>query len=58
VNWVFAYLFAKKDRANISDKELAAFRRLADLYRQKPLADVEKEVKISELQEICDENEE
>jgi hypothetical protein len=30
--WVYAYLFAKKDRANISADELAAFRRLADGY--------------------------
>ncbi|MGF6177316.1 hypothetical protein ABIE33_005636 [Ensifer sp. 4252] len=28
--WVFAYLFAKKDRANIDDDELLAFRKLAD----------------------------
>jgi hypothetical protein len=31
--WVYAFLFAKKDRANISAAELAAFRELADLYR-------------------------
>lgn len=29
--WVFAYLFAKKDRANIDDDELLAFRKLAEL---------------------------
>lgn len=28
-HWVFAYLFAKKDRANIDADELAAFRKLA-----------------------------
>lgn len=28
--WVFAYLFAKKDRANIDDDELLAFRKLAE----------------------------
>ena len=26
-NWVYAYLFAKKDRANISPDELAAFKK-------------------------------
>ena len=29
--WVFTYLFAKKDRANIDDNELQAFRKLAEL---------------------------
>ncbi len=32
---MFAYLFAKKDRANIDDDELLAFRKLAELYRRK-----------------------
>jgi hypothetical protein len=56
--WVFAYLFAKKDRANISNEELLAFRRLADLYRLKKPSDVEKEVKIGELEEICNDKNE
>src|SRR5271157_4046950 len=30
--WVYAYLFAKKDRANIGDNELTDFRALAALY--------------------------
>src|SRR5471032_2149338 len=30
--WVYAYLFAKKDRANISPDELAEFRKLAHEY--------------------------
>ena len=30
--WVFEYLFAKMDRANIDDDELAAFRLLAKSY--------------------------
>jgi len=29
--WVFAYLFAKKDKANIDDGELADFRDLASI---------------------------
>jgi hypothetical protein len=33
-------LFAKKDRANISDAELRNFRRLADLYARKTPADI------------------
>lgn len=38
--WVFAYLFAKKDRANIDDDELLAFRKLAELYRRKTQAEL------------------
>jgi hypothetical protein len=30
--WVYEYLFAKKDRANINDEELAEFRKLAKVY--------------------------
>ena len=30
--WIFEYLFAKKDRANISGDELAEFRKLAKAY--------------------------
>jgi hypothetical protein len=31
--WVYAALFAKKDRANIEDNELEILRELADLYK-------------------------
>jgi hypothetical protein len=31
-HWVYEYLLAKKDRDNIDDKELAAFRKLARAY--------------------------
>lgn len=51
--WVFTYLFAKKDRANIDDNELLAFRKLADLYRQKTPGDLDAELKTGALQEIC-----
>ncbi len=50
--WVFAYLFAKKDRANIDDDELLAFRKLADLYRRKTKADLEAEIETGALLEI------
>lgn len=30
--WVYAYLFAKKDRENIDDDELVEFRKLAKVY--------------------------
>jgi hypothetical protein len=50
--WVFAYLFAKKDRVNIDDNELLAFRKLADLYRRKTKADLEAEIVTGALLEI------
>ena len=50
--WVFVYLFAKKDRANIDDEELASFRALADLYARKTDVDIAKEVHLKELVEI------
>lgn len=51
--WVYAYLFAKKDRANIGDDELVEFRALADLYARKIDADIAQEMRLNELVEIC-----
>ena len=51
--WAYAYLFAKKDRPNIDDDELRAFRKLADLYARKTDAEIETELKAKELVEIC-----
>jgi hypothetical protein len=51
--WVYAYLFAKKDRANIDDDELSAFRELADLYAAKSEEHIAKELAVKELVEIC-----
>jgi hypothetical protein len=51
--WVYAYLFAKKDRANIEGDELKAFRKLADLYAAKTDVEIGKELKTNELVEIC-----
>ena len=51
--WVYAYLFAKKDRANIDVDELVRFRAFADLYTRKTDADIAKEVQLKELVEIC-----
>ncbi|MCO6180722.1 type II toxin-antitoxin system RelE/ParE family toxin [Ciceribacter sp. RN22] len=49
--WMFAYLFAKKDQANIEDDELLAFRKLADFYRRKTNAYLEAEVETGALLE-------
>ena len=51
--WVFAYLFAKKDRSNISQDELLAFRKLAGLYREKTSDAVQREIQSGALEEIC-----
>ena len=51
--WVYAYLFAKQDRANIDDDELSAFRKLADLYRSKTEAALTAELQNGALVEIC-----
>ena len=51
--WVYAYLFAKKDRANIELDELKAFRKLADLYAAKTDVEIGKELETKELVEIC-----
>ncbi len=53
--WVYAYLFAKKDRENIDDDELAAFRDLAEVYAAKSAEDIAKELAAKALVEICDE---
>lgn len=55
--WVFAYLFAKQDRANIDDDELEAFRKLAELYRRKTEKDLEAELTAGALMEICHDSE-
>jgi hypothetical protein len=54
--WVYTYLFAKKDRANIQDDELTAFRNLANLYAQKTDTEIARELENKELLEICHEN--
>jgi hypothetical protein len=51
--WVYTYLFAKKDRANIEEDELKTFRRLAELYANKTADDIEEELLSMALVEIC-----
>lgn len=51
--WVYAYLFAKKDRANIDGKELAAFRKLASAYEGLGDAQIAQLVVAGEFVEIC-----
>ncbi len=51
-HWVFAYLFAKKDRANIDPDELAAFRKLAQAYGRMTDAELASALSQGDLQEL------
>ena len=51
--WVYQFLFAKKDRDNIEDDELAAFKQLSKHYAQLSDEQVDKMLKIREFLEIC-----
>jgi hypothetical protein len=55
--WVYTYLFAKKDRANIEDKDLADLRAFAALFARKTDADIGMEMRLKELLEICHDEE-
>jgi hypothetical protein len=55
--WVYAFLFAKKNKSNIDQDELRGFRGYADLFGQKTDADIAKELQLKELVEICHGNE-
>jgi len=56
-NWVFAYLFAKKDRANVDDAELAGFRRLAKSYEGLSDRQIGKMLSDRDFVEITDDDE-
>jgi len=51
--WIFAYLFAKKDRANIENDELLAFRLLAHSYAGLTEQQVGQLVVNGDFVEIC-----
>lgn len=50
--WIYEYLFAKKDLDNIDDSELHDFRKLAKLYAELSVEQIEKLVKNKSLIEI------
>lgn len=54
--WIYQYLFAKKDRENIDEDELVAFRKLAAAYAKLNLATLMQMVQDQELMEICHDN--
>jgi len=51
--WVYEYLFAKKDRDNIDDDELTAFRLLAKSYAGLTEQQVDQLVSEKHFAEIC-----
>lgn len=55
--WIFEYLFAKKDRANIEDDELEDFRTLAKSYSMLNAQQIARLLEDKDLTEICHGNE-
>lgn len=51
--WVFEYLFAKKDRANIAEDELIEFRKLAKAYALLNDEQIRRLVQNHAWKEIC-----
>ena len=54
-HWIFAYLFAKKDRANIDDDELADFKKLAQAYGRMTDSELGVALNQGDLLELFDE---
>ena len=52
-HWIYAYLYAKKDRENIATDELVAFKKLAKDYNEAGEAKITSLLKEVELLEIC-----
>jgi hypothetical protein len=51
--WVYEYLFAKKDRANIEDDELVQFRKLAKAYAELSDKQIAQLIANQHFIEIC-----
>lgn len=52
-HWIYAYLFAKKDRENIAPDELAGFKKLAKDYSSVSSVNIAALLRDKELFEIC-----
>lgn len=52
-HWIYEYLFAKKDRDNIKDDELTAFRELAKSYAKLAAHQLAQLLLDKHLVEIC-----
>ena len=51
--WVYAFLFAKQDRANISPDELGELRKLAAAYARMTASELNTALSNGDLLEIC-----
>lgn len=51
--WIYEFLYAKKDRDNISDDELLAFRLLAKSYATLTESQLSRLLAFGDLLEIC-----
>jgi hypothetical protein len=56
-HWMYEYLFAKKDRDNIEDDELATFRQLAKSYETLSARQIAQLVRNGDFTEICHDGE-
>lgn len=52
-NWVYEYLFAKQDRANIADDDLARLRMIAKSYEKLTAREIDDLIQESKWTEIC-----
>lgn len=55
--WIYQYLFAKQDRANIEDDELEDFRTLAKSYAKLDETQIARLLVENDLMEICHDSE-
>jgi hypothetical protein len=55
-HWIYAYLYAKKDRENITQEELTGFKKLAKDYANAGEDRIAALLRDEELQEICHED--
>jgi hypothetical protein len=53
LHWIYQYLFAKKDRDNIDEKELEGFRKLAKEYEALTPTRLSRLLEAKDLTEIC-----
>jgi len=51
--WIYEYLFAKQDRANIAADELADFRKLAKVYAALTTQQLNQLIRENDWIEIC-----
>ena len=51
--WVYAYLFAKQDQANINEGELRDLRAFAEVFSKKSDIEITTDLKFKGLTEIC-----